>query len=198
MPSVSLEFTLDRVTPARSIKWPVKIQKIRILLLCVLYESLLRKKHLYVHNICVVFDWKSTAFLFQSNEARTVLNARKLMASQFAPEEVIFLCQYMPNNKSITVMIDYRNFFINKYRVVAARRLSLAQRWARLWLAATGWCRPMGALAARGGRAPGGGGGLPVLAGVLFPVWAELVSSDQIAAPSPLSIVSTVTPGPHL
>ena len=156
------------------------------------------RKSILMSIIRVVFDWKSTAFLFQSNEARTVLNARKLMASQFAPEEVIFLCQYMPNNKSITVMIDYRNFFINKYRVVAARRLSLAQRWARLWLAATAWRRPMGALAARGGRAPGGGGGLPVLAGVLFPVWAELVSSDQIAAPSPLSIVSTVTPGPHL
>ena len=29
-------------------------------------------------------------------------------------------------------MIDYRNFFINKYRVVAARRLSLAQRRALL------------------------------------------------------------------
>ena len=135
---------------------------------------------------------KSTAFLFQSNEVRTVLNARKLMASQFAAEEVIFLCQYMPNNKSITIMIHYRNFFINKYRVVAARRLSLAQRRALLWLVATARRRPMRALAAQCGRAAGGGGGLPVLVAVLFPVWAELVSSDQIAAPSPLCIVSIV------
>ena len=50
----------------------------------------------------------------------------------------------------------------------------------------------MRALAAQCGRAAGGGGGRPVLVAVLFPVWAELVSSDQIAPPSPLSIVSIV------
>ena len=39
------------------------------------------------------------------------------MAKQFSVQEVIFLCQYMPNNKSITIMIHWCNFFINKYGV---------------------------------------------------------------------------------
>ena len=37
------------------------------------------------------------------------------MVKQFSGEEVIFLCQYLPNNKSITIMIHHCNFFINKY-----------------------------------------------------------------------------------
>ena len=46
-------------------------------------------------------------------------NERKLMVKQFAGEEVIFLCQYLPNNKSITIMILHCNFFINKYMLAA-------------------------------------------------------------------------------
>ena len=61
---------------------------------------------------------KFWSFLFQSRRLKTLRNERKLMVKQFAGEEVIFLCQYLPNNKSITIMILHSNFFINKYMVV--------------------------------------------------------------------------------
>lgn len=69
------------------------------------------------HEITKMNNWseKSRSFLFQSAILKTMRNERKLMVKQFAAEEVIFLCQYLPNNKSITIMIHHCNFFINKY-----------------------------------------------------------------------------------
>ena len=87
---------------------------------------------------------KFWSFLFQSNWLKTSRNERKLMVKQFSAEEVIFLCQYLPNNKSITIMIHHCNFFINKYgRLKGAMKprdaLLLVAVAASDWPPAGGW-----------------------------------------------------------
>ena len=90
---------------------------------------------------------KCWSFLFQSNWLKTSRNERKLMVKQFSAEEVIFLCQYLPNNKSITIMIHHCNFFINKYgRLLPSNvswRRSPIGRCGRPWLAAGRRLAPM-------------------------------------------------------
>ena len=90
---------------------------------------------------------KFWSFLFQSNWLKTSRNERKLMVKQFSAEEVIFLCQYLPNNKSITIMIHHCNFFINKYgRLLPSNvswRRSPIGRCGRLRLAAGRRLAPM-------------------------------------------------------
>ena len=58
---------------------------------------------------------KSAAFLFQSPAPKTKPNEGKLMDSQFTGPEIISHCRFLPNNKSITIMIYPCNFFINIY-----------------------------------------------------------------------------------
>ena len=101
------------------------------------------------HEITKMNNWseKSRSFLFQSAILKTMRNERKLMVKQFAAEEVIFLCQYLPNNKSITIMIHHCNFFINKYGPLLPSNVSWRRtpigRWGRPWLAAGRRLAPM-------------------------------------------------------
>ena len=100
---------------------------------------------------------KFWSFLFQSNWLKTSRNERKLMVKQFSAEEVIFLCQYLPNNKSITIMIHHCNFFINKYGSLLPSNVSWRGspigRCGLPWLAAARSLAPM--RATRRGPAPG-------------------------------------------
>ena len=93
---------------------------------------------------------KSAVFLFQSPTPKTKPNEGKLMAWQFTGPEIISHCRFLPNNKSITIMIYPCNFFINIY-AAAATMLSPPGTCQLWWIPHGDWRR---IFAARVGRRP--------------------------------------------